>query len=76
MRVKKTQGGASVVYIGNYYEKNITNGQETKYYFFGGQRVAVRQVSTLYYLHGDHLGSASLTTNTSGGVVGQQRYKP
>jgi len=31
---------------------------------------------TLTYLHGDHLGSASLTTNISGTVVSQQRYKP
>ena len=31
---------------------------------------------TLNYLHGDHLGSASLTTNISGTVVSQQRYKP
>ena len=30
----------------------------------------------LTYLHGDHLGSASLTTNASGNVVSQQRYKP
>ena len=31
---------------------------------------------TLTYLHEDHLGSASLTTNISGTVVSQQRYKP
>ena len=28
------------------------------------------------YLHGDHLGSASLTTNASGQKVSEQRYKP
>ena len=30
----------------------------------------------VYYLHGDHLGSASLTTNDTGGRVGELRYKP
>ena len=31
---------------------------------------------TVTYLHGDHLGSASLATNASGAVVSQMRYKP
>jgi hypothetical protein len=31
----------------------------TKYYLFGSQRVAMRQGSQVYYLHGDHLGSTS-----------------
>jgi RHS repeat-associated protein len=31
---------------------------------------------TLSYLHGDHLGSASLTTDASGQKVSEQRYKP
>jgi hypothetical protein len=26
----------------------------TKYYYFGGQRVAMRKGSTLNWLHGDH----------------------
>ncbi|MBU1879441.1 MAG: hypothetical protein KJ734_10870 [Chloroflexi bacterium] len=41
----------------------------TKYYYFGGKRVAMRQGSTLYFLHGDHLGSTSLLTNSSGQKV-------
>jgi len=32
--------------------------------------------ATLTYLHGDHLGSVSLTTNASGQKVSEQRYKP
>ncbi|MEJ5312686.1 MAG: RHS repeat-associated core domain-containing protein, partial [Anaerolineae bacterium] len=32
--------------------------------------------STLTYLHGDHLGSASLSTNASGGKVSEMRYYP
>lgn len=42
----------------------------------GGQRVALRVNSTLYFLHADHLGSATLTTDTSGNRVGEVRYKP
>jgi RHS repeat-associated protein len=30
--------------------------------------------SVLYYLHSDHLGSTSLTTNSSGGVIARQLY--
>ena len=38
--------------------------------------MALRQGNTLYYLLTDHLGSTSLVTNASGGIVGQQRYYP
>ncbi len=50
----------------------------TSYYAFGGAMVAMRTTATatLTYLHGDHLGSTSLTTNASGQKVSEQRYKP
>ncbi len=48
----------------------------TKYYYSGGQRVAQRRDGVVYYLHGDHLGSTSLTTNSSGGVEARQSYHP
>ncbi|MGB9873194.1 MAG: RHS repeat-associated core domain-containing protein, partial [Anaerolineae bacterium] len=38
--------------------------------------VAVRVNGTLYFLHGDHLGSATLTTDASGNRVGELRYTP
>ncbi len=60
-----------------------------KYYYFGSQRVAMRgcagtngscrpnsATSTLSYLHADHLGSASLSTNATGGKVSEMRYYP
>ena len=34
----------------------------TSHYSFGGLRIAVKRGSALYHLHGDHLGSTSLTT--------------
>jgi RHS repeat-associated protein len=48
----------------------------TKYYYFGSTRVAMHKGGVLYYLHGDHLGSTSLTTDASGGIVAQARYLP
>jgi RHS repeat-associated protein len=50
------------------------------YYYAGGQRIAVRErtatTDELTYLHGDHLGSASLATDASGGVLSEMRYTP
>ncbi len=50
------------------------------YYYAGSVRVAMRvQTATqndVYYLHADHLGSASLTTDASGNKYGELRYKP
>jgi RHS repeat-associated protein len=48
----------------------------TKYYYFGGRRVAMRSSDGVYYLHADHLGSTSLTTDGSGEVVARQLYHP
>jgi RHS repeat-associated protein len=52
------------------------------YYYAGGKPIAMRVMppndatGTLYYLHSDHLGSTSVTTNASGGVVARQWYYP
>jgi RHS repeat-associated protein len=46
----------------------------TKYYYLGGQRVAMREGNTPVYLHTDHLGSASLSTGATGAVKNQMRY--
>jgi len=48
----------------------------TKYYTLGNQKVAMRQGAAVYYLHGDHLGSTSLTTDASGAIVSEVRYLP
>jgi len=48
----------------------------TKYYYLGGQRVAMRVGTETTWIHGDHLGSASLTTDDTGRSVGQMRYYP
>ena len=49
----------------------------TKYYYFGAQRVAMRDADDdVFWLHGDHLGSTSLTTDEHGDVVTRQLYYP
>ena len=55
---------------------NVANGVSTTYYRFNGARVAMRTVSTVYWLHGDHLGSVSLTTSITGTKVSEMRYYP
>lgn len=54
------------------YERNIgSTTTNTKYYFFGDQRIAQKAgTATITYLHTDHLGSVLATT----GVAGEKRY--
>ncbi len=73
----KGTDGAITVTVGPHYEKNSVTGISTSYYFFGGQRIAMRQGTTVHWIHSDMLGSTSLTTNSSGNAVGgTMRYKP
>jgi RHS repeat-associated protein len=69
-RVKKTVGATSTYYYFPHYE--VTGSTVTKYYFFAGQRIAMRVGNTLYYLHGDRVPpgrrSTSLATDSAGGV--------
>ncbi len=48
----------------------------TKYYHHGGARVAMRAGGVVYYLHADHLGSTSLTTDAGGNRIAEMRYLP
>jgi YD repeat-containing protein len=78
--LKKVVGSTTTIYVGNYYEK--TGSVIRKYYYFAGQRVAMRDGSTVYYLVTDHpsaslrtvLGSTSKTLTSSGGVFAELRY--
>jgi RHS repeat-associated protein len=73
-RVLRMDGSGTTVTIGDYYEQQGSTVR--KYYYAGGQRIAVRVNGTLYFLHGDHLGSATLTTGAGGNWVGEARYTP
>ena len=72
-RVAQTINGVTTYFIGSHYE--VTGSTVTKYYFAGSQRIAMRSGGMLYYLLGDHLGSTSITTNASGAIVAELRYK-
>jgi YD repeat-containing protein len=78
-RVKKVVGGVNTFYVGNWYE--VDNGTIVKYYYFGPStslrmRVAMNRGGTVTYLHGDHLGSTTVTSNGSGAQVDSQTYYP
>jgi hypothetical protein len=47
-----------------------------KYYSAGGARVAMREDGLLRFLLTDHLGSTSITTDSSGSKISELRYKP
>ncbi len=59
----------------------VTETVTKTYYYAGSSLIAMRVLTgttgnTLYYLHADHLGSTSLTTNITGTVVARQYYYP
>jgi len=48
----------------------------TKYYAFGGQRVAMRKDNVVYFLLGDHLGTTSVVVDGAGNKVAESRHFP
>ena len=68
---------SKTIYVGGVYEVDKDSGGSvtgtTTYYPAAG---AMRVDGTLYYVLKDHLGSASVVTDASGNVVGEQRYYP
>ncbi len=85
-RVHKTKGTDSTYYFGGLYEEESATSLQRYYYTFSGQTVAQREnvpsgkgiVTTVKYIHEDHLGSVSLMTNGSGvvGAIGNQEFDP
>jgi YD repeat-containing protein len=67
--------GSKTIYVGGVYEVDKTSGgsvtRTITYYPAAG---TMRINSTLYYILKDHLGSATVVTNASGVIVGEQRY--
>ncbi|MBI4330927.1 MAG: hypothetical protein HY673_06580 [Chloroflexi bacterium] len=80
-RVKKNTIAGNTVYAGKHLERNTSNGTVTLYYYLGDKMVAYREIpqsggAVLRYLIQDHLGSTSLTTDSSGVLMGSTTYKP
>ena len=69
--------GATTTYtFFGHYEEEVSGGRTTeiRHYSFGSLRIAVKRGSTIYHLHGDHLGSTSLTTLSSTSVASRAYY--
>ena len=78
-RVKSVLNGETVIYVGNLYEKKVVGSTttHTKYYYFGGRRIAVRVAGTLSWLLSDHLGSTTVTADgATGARTAELWYKP
>ena len=75
-RVKKVSGSITAYIFFAHYEEEVTNGVATaiSYYMFGSILIAVKRCSDLYHLHGDHLGSTSLTTDGAGAATASRAY--
>jgi len=70
--------GTKIAYVGEHFEVEVsaTGRVIRSYYYAAGRRVAMRAGDVVYYLHGDHLGSVSLTTNADGGFHSRQLFLP
>ncbi|MDP2952536.1 MAG: hypothetical protein Q8O76_04390, partial [Chloroflexota bacterium] len=75
-RVKKTEDDETIIYVNQYYEKNLDTEVVTLYYYLGGKLVAYKEGANLRYVHQDHLTGTSLTTAASGNKVDQIKYMP
>ena len=74
-RVKSVMGAETTLFVGNYFEQK--GSEVTKYYPSGAmRRYTIPQNMTLEYVLGDHLGSASITTDSNGIKTSELRYKP
>ncbi len=75
-RVKSVMGNVTTYYVGNYFEWTDSTSTMVKYYYAGGQRVAMKKGSVITWLFGDHLGSTAKTYVNGAGAATEQRYYP
>jgi len=74
--VKKTEAGETILYVNKYFEKNLTTGENTTYYYLGGKLVAKRTGTTLNYLHQDHLTGTAVVSSDNGTLIASTSYYP
>lgn len=79
-RVKKIDGTTTTRYISKLYECDTTGTTTScsRFIWAGDQRVATVAVTsgTVHYWHGDHLGSSSVITDSTGAKVQAVTYYP
>jgi hypothetical protein len=72
-------GSTTTVYINNYFKWSGSTTTMVSYYYEGTYRVSMRTgtgvTSTLRYLLSDHLGSTTVTLDSSGNVLSKLRFK-
>ena len=74
-RVKSVVDGETILFVGGYYQKKGT--EIIKYYPGGAMRkYVIPQSMSVEYVLGDHLGSASVMTDSLGNKVSEMRYSP
>ena len=74
-RVKSVIGSETTYFVNGYYEKK--GSAITKYYPGGAVRkYTIPQNMSVEYVLGDHLGSASVMTDSNGSKVSEMRYSP
>ena len=76
-RVKSVLNGVTTYYVDTHFEWTGSTSTMIKYYYAGGQRVAMRVGSNApSFLLGDHLGSTAITASSTGSKVAELRYHP
>ncbi len=74
-RVKKIVGSTTTRYISKFYE--CDNASCSRFIWAGSTRIATIAASgTIHYWHGDHLGSSSVITDSTGAKVQAVTYYP
>jgi len=71
--VTATVGVTTTYYVGNYFE--LVNGITHTYYYHAGNRIAMREGNTLYWLLTDHLGSTSMVVAATSALTGELQYR-
>jgi len=71
--VTATLANTTTFYADGHYEQ--TGSTVRNHYYHAGKRIAMREVSTLYWLLGDQLGSTDMFITSTGVVTGELRYK-
>jgi RHS repeat-associated protein len=78
-RVKKVGPSRTIRYVGG-FEDHVTDSVQVKHISAGSLPVATRVVGGInpgiYFLHGDHLGSLNVLTNSQGAEVQRLSYQP
>ncbi len=79
-RVLKTTPTTTTAYIGKLYQQTTMNGviKDVSNIYAGSKLIAsieeVAGLSTIKYMHGDHLGSISVITDANGAVIERLRF--